>query len=121
MIISLGFLLLAATLGSWLAVSVAQGGANGWKVPLVHGLIGAGGLLVLILALGSRHRPVGAGMGLAGFGTGAEILLALALLFGLTIVRAGWNGRRPSGLVIGTHAMFAIGGIVMVLAIASLR
>lgn len=119
MTIALSFLLLAAAVGSFLALGVAEGRSNGWKVPLAHGLVGATGLLALVIAsVGFRAAPVD---GLAGFMPGAEILLGIALLFGLRVFFATRRGGRPSGLVIGTHALVAIGGIAMVLAIVSLR
>lgn len=118
MTIAFSLLLLAAAFGSFLALGVLQGTSNGWKTPLVHGLIGAGGLLVLVLASDAPHAS--RALGLAGFTPGAEILLGIALLLGVLVFSATWRRGKPPGFLVGAHALVAIGGIVMVLAIVSL-
>lgn len=114
MIAALGILCLGGALGGYLAVGFVRGRKAG-KVPLLHGAVGIGGLLALVLAEAARPGPPP--RGLAGFGIGAEIVLAIALVFGLLVLFAAIRGRRPSGVLIGTHATLAIGGIVMVLAL----
>jgi hypothetical protein len=122
MTIALIFLLLAASLGSYLAVGFLRGTpppAAGVMLGLVHGVIGAAGLLELFVALGSVHHL--ATYGLSGFGTGAEVLLCLAILLGLVVAVPAWTGKRPSGLVVGAHASAAITALVLVIAIVILR
>ena len=137
MTVAFGFLITAALLGGYLAVGYLRGPDAGspraritraritrawmtraWMTRAIHGVIGAIGLVELIVALG-RHRAL-APMGLGGFGAGAEILLGLALSLGLFVAAAGWRGHRSSGFLVGAHATAAIAGLTLVLAIVSL-
>ncbi|MGC9270443.1 MAG: hypothetical protein ACP5E6_09850 [Acidiphilium sp.] len=120
--ISLNFLIVAALLGGYLVafhLRAVPPPPAGWMIGLVHGTIGAAGLLELVVALAGHRPPRTAGLG--GFGVGAEVLLALAIALGLLIVASARRGGRPSGLVIGAHASVAITGIVLVLTIVMLR
>ena len=121
MTIALVFLLLTATLGGYLSIGYLRGTpppAAGWMLGLVHGVVGAAGLLELVIGL-DRHPPP-ASAGVAGFGVGAEALLGLAILLGLLVIMAAWRGKRLSGVVIGAHASVAITAIVLVSAIVAL-
>ncbi|SIQ21256.1 MULTISPECIES: hypothetical protein [Acidiphilium] len=121
MTIALVFLLLAATLGGYLSIGYLRGTpppAAGWMLGLVHGVVGAAGLLELVIGL-ERHPPP-ASAGVAGFGVGAEVLLGLAILLGLLVIMAAWRGKRLSGVVIGAHASVAITAIALVSAIVAL-
>ena len=132
MTVAFDFLITAALLGGYLAVGYLRGPDAGspraritraritraWMTRAIHGVIGAIGLVELIVALG-RHRAL-APMGLGGFGAGAEILLGLALSLGLFVAAAGWRGHRSSGFLVGAHATAAIAGLTLVLAIVSL-
>ena len=88
-------------------------------VPAAHGLAGAAGLAVLLLALhrGLPHTSLGTG----GFGPIAAVLLALALAVGLATAPAAWRRRRPSGALVAAHAGLAIVGLVMLLTLVALR
>jgi|KBSMisStaDraftv2_1062788.scaffolds.fasta_scaffold419869_2 hypothetical protein len=81
-----------------------------WPLGVVHGLIGIGGLLALLLALRGPSR--GEAMGVVAFGGVAAWLLAFALLAGLAVLVA----RQRWRLLIGVHATAAISGIVILAA-----
>ncbi|MDD2877566.1 MAG: hypothetical protein PHT60_09375 [Acidiphilium sp.] len=121
MIIVFGILVVAAALGGYLASGylrdIPPSNVNR-MIGVVHGAIGTLGFMGLVVAL-ARPEPL-ATIGLRGFGRGAEVLLGLALGFGLLVVLASWQGKRPSGLVIGVHASVAITAIVLVSAIVVL-
>ena len=122
--LALAFWLLcaAAVIGGGLAVAYVRGLAA--KPPpsailVTHGLLGAASLGALLLAL-NRGLPW-TGFGTAGFGPTAAILLALALALGLRVAWLTWLGRRPSELLVGSHAGLAIAGLVLVLTLVALR
>jgi hypothetical protein len=113
LLLSLCLLLIAAALGGVLA---ALSFRLGFPPPaaiygVLHGCLGAGGLAALLLAL--RGPPRGVAMGVGSFGAIAAVLLAVALLAGLTILAIRLRARQVSGLIIGTHATIAISGIVV--------
>jgi len=81
---------------------------------VLHGLLGAVGLAVLLLAL--RGPPRGVAMGVGSFGRVATIILATTLLAGLVIATMYFRRQRPSGLLIAVHATIAISGIVILAA-----
>jgi hypothetical protein len=87
-------------------------------LPALHGVIGAASLAVLLAALPTARGQ--AAMGTAGFDRISASLLALALVFGLTIACIVWRGRRPSGALIGVHAGLAIAGLALLLALIAL-
>jgi hypothetical protein len=107
-------LIAAAAFGALLAV-VQLRRADAPPVPLsvsgLHGLLGAVGLGLLLLAPRASHAAV---TGTAGFRSAAAVLLALALLAGLFILRARITRRRLSSGIVGMHAFLAISGVVLV-------
>jgi hypothetical protein len=88
-------------------------GGPGWQLGALHGLIGATGLVLLLLALGGPPRGVSLGVG--AFGLVAAVLLALALLVGLAVLVAFRLRRRP-GALIALHATLAVSGFVILAA-----
>jgi hypothetical protein len=83
-----------------------------------HAALGVASIIALRIAL--RRGLPQIGMGTSGFGQAATVLLALALAFGLRLAWLGWRGRRPSELLVGTHALCAIVGLVLVLSLVAL-
>jgi hypothetical protein len=118
LLLSFIVLLLAALLGSVLAAMHlrAENTPRGWLPGVLHGLLGAIGFPLLLLAL--RGPPRGEAMGIGAFGRIAAVLLALALVAGLAILIARLRYRRIPGLVIGIHATIAISGVVILAAYA---
>jgi hypothetical protein len=80
---------------------------------IAHGVVGAAGLAILLLALRGPARGVGAGVG--SFGTIAAVLFAAALLSGVGLLLL-----QRKGIVIAIHAGIAISGYVLLLAWSSL-
>lgn len=80
---------------------------------IAHGVVGAVGLLVLVLALRGPPRGVSAGVG--SFGMEAAVLFAGAVLTGIIIVLL-----RRRAIVMAIHAGIAITGYVLLLAWDSL-
>jgi hypothetical protein len=80
---------------------------------IAHGVAGAVGLGVLILAL--QGPPRGVATGVAAFGPAAAALFGMALLTGLVVL-----ALRGKALPIAIHAGFAITGYVLLLAWSSL-
>lgn len=120
--LAFGLLVAAGMFGGLLAVLYLRGPAVKpvhRAAPLAHGAIGAGGLVLLILAV--RYGAVTTGMGTAGFAPTAAGLIALALICGLVIGWTFWRGRRPGGGLVGAHASLAIAGIVLLLALVALN
>lgn len=118
---SLILLVLAASLGAYLVIGLLR--ATKPRPPdrligLVHGAIGAVGMLELVVGVGHLHGLQK--RGLAGFGGTAEILTGLAILLGLLVVNWSWQGRRPPGLVVAVHASVAITAIAVVMALAQI-
>lgn len=93
----------------------ATDGASQPPLPagIAHGVVGATGLAVLLLAL--RGPPRGAATGVGSFGTEAAALFAAALLTGIVIFF-----RRRKAVAITIHAGIAITGYVLLLAWNSL-
>ncbi len=107
----------AALLGVVLTLLYGTGRRRGLRFAgPVHGLLGASGLGLLVLALGGPAR--GAAYGVSGFGSMAAILLGCAILLGLLVLRARLRRRDPM-FVIGIHATLAIFGLVLLAAYAS--
>ncbi len=85
-----------------------------WAAGAAHGLLGACGLALLVLAL-QRPGPA-APPGTGGFRLAGAVVLGLALLAGLTILAVRLRrGRFGSGLV-GVHATLAITGLAVLAA-----
>jgi hypothetical protein len=80
---------------------------------IAHGVVGAAGLALLLLALRGPARGVGAGVG--SFGTVAAVLFVAALLTGIVMLLL-----RRKGVVMAIHAGVAITGYVLLLAWSSL-
>jgi hypothetical protein len=118
LLLSFIVLLLAALLGSVLAAMHLRGekAPPGWLPGALHGLLGAIGFALLLLAL--RGPPRGEAVGVGAFGRIAAVLLALALVAGLAILVSRLRYRRIPGLVIGIHATIAISGVVILAAYA---
>ncbi len=87
-----------------------------WLLGPLHGLAGASGVVLLLLALRGPARGVAYGAG--GFGTLAAVLLGLAILAGLVVMLVRRRRRDPM-LAIGLHATLAIFGFVLLAAYAS--
>lgn len=114
MLTNAAFVLIAAVvLGSLLAVVQLQRPARPpipWFVGLVHGGLGAAGLILMLLAP-ARAGAVQAGAG--QFRQIAAIALVLAFLLGLWIFRTRVASRSLSFGVVGVHALLAITGVVL--------
>jgi hypothetical protein len=121
--ITLAFILLAvaAAAGALLAIPFMRGKEvrrAHWVVTLGHGVLGAAGVVVLLVGLW-RGVPV-SGMGTAGFGPGAAVLFGLALALGVFIALASFARRRPAATLVAVHASLAIAGLVVLWAVVSL-
>jgi hypothetical protein len=104
-------------LGVTLALRYLRGGR--WPaIGVVHGLSGAAGLCLLVIALQGPRR--GDAMGVGSFGAAAAVLLAIALTFGLAIPVAHKRAPRAAGIVLAIHASLAITGSVLYLAWVSI-
>ncbi len=84
-------------------------------VGLLHGMIGAIGLLVLLLVL--RGPPRGVAEGAGYFGTTAAWLMGAALVTGVVVLLRRQNA--PTAMI-AIHSGFAITGYVLLLAWSSL-
>jgi hypothetical protein len=107
----------AVVLGVTLALQYLRG-RRVRIVGLVHGLVGAGGLLLLVIALQGPRR--GDAMGVGSFGTAAAVLFSIALALGLVFAVLRAFTPRLAGIVIATHASAAITAYVLFLAWVSI-
>ena len=82
----------------------------------LHGMLGALGLSLLLVALRGPARGVATGVG--SFGVISAVLLGLALAAGLLVLATSRRRRDPM-LAIGLHATLAIFGIVLLAAYAT--
>jgi hypothetical protein len=113
--LSLVLVLIAAALGAllvWLHLR-PDAPRPRWELGALHGVLGAGGLATLVLAL--QGPPRGEAMGVGAFGRIAAVLLAFALAMGLVLLIRRRRGRLTSG-PIGIHATIAISGVVILAA-----
>jgi len=85
---------------------------------IVHGVAGAIGFCLLLVALQGPRR--GDAMGVGSFGTAASVLFCIALVFGLLIAVMSRRAPRVTGLLIATHAGLAIIAFVLFLAWTSI-
>jgi hypothetical protein len=85
-----------------------------WPVAALHGLLGVGGLVCLVLAL--RGPPRGLAQGTASFGAVAATIFALAALAGGAILATHLRKKRRAGALIGLHAALAVTGFVVLAA-----
>jgi hypothetical protein len=119
--LTLAFWILAATvvLGSGLAFAHLRASRlPPWPVGALHGVAGATGLAVLIMALQGPAR--GAEYGVSSFGPAAA-LVALALLMGLVVLLLARRFKRTSGLAIAIHSTIAVTAFVLLLAYVSFK
>jgi hypothetical protein len=118
--LALAFWILAATvvLGSGLAfVHLRAARLPPWPVGALHGVAGAVGLGVLILALQGPAR--GAEYGVAAFGPVAAVLAAMALAIGLIVLLLARRFKRATGLAIAVHSTIAVTAFVLLSAYLS--
>jgi hypothetical protein len=113
-------LTLAVTFGAGLGLwhlRAAEGGVTHppASVGIIHGLIGAGGLAVLLMALRSSAHGVEAGAG--SFGLIAAAFFAAALMTGLAILA---RRRKNPVVTMAIHSGLAIVAYVMLMAWNSL-
>ena len=114
-------LAVAALFGAALAILYLRGSSAPRlppALPFAHGVLGAVGLILLMVVLGHGLAPTDNGT--AGFGLIAAGFFGLALALGLLIAAIAWRGRRPGGLVVATHASVAIAGVVVLAALVAL-
>lgn len=78
---------------------------------ILHGIIGAAGLVVLLLAL--RGPPRGVAAGAASFGMTAAWLFGVALLSGAVFY---FRRRKGAAIMLAIHAGVAITGYALLLA-----
>jgi hypothetical protein len=89
-----------------------------WQVGALHGVLGAMGVGVLLLALRGPTRGVETGS--SSFGLQSAVLLVAGLIAGVAIPVLARRQARPSSLVLVTHGGLAITGFVLLWAYASL-
>lgn len=110
-------LTLAVAAGTGLALWHLRATDDAGRPPLGvgigHGVVGAAGLVVLLLALRGPVRGVAAGVG--SFGTLSAVLIGGALLTGAALLLL-----KRKGAVMAIHAGIAICGYVLLLAWNSL-
>jgi len=87
-------------------------------VGIVHGLTGAVGLGLLILALQGPRR--GDAMGVGSFGIFAAVLFGLALASGPLMPLLARRAPHVAGAMVAIHASLAITAFVLFLAWASM-
>ena len=88
------------------------------RTGLAHGLLGATGLSLLLLALQGPRR--GEAMGMGSFGSIAAVLFALALTLGPLMPLLSKRTPRAAGVALAAHAVLAITAFVLLLAWVSL-
>lgn len=119
--LALAFWILAAAvaLGTGLAfMHLRAARVPPWPVGALHGVLGAAGLGVLILALRGPAR--GVKYGVSAFGPVAAVLAALALLVGLIVLLLARRFKRATGLAIAAHSTIAVTAFVLLSAYLSL-
>jgi hypothetical protein len=82
-----------------------------WPLALLHALSAIGGLGCLLLAL--RGPPRGLDLGTGSFGIFAATLIVMAALVGGLMLAARILKKRSAGILVGVHAMLAVGGFVI--------
>jgi len=94
-----------------------------WRRPAwvaaIHGIVGATGLGLLILALRTQD-PRAEALGVGAFAKYAAVLLSAALILGLVIGFGPLSIRRRRGFLIAIHGTIAISGFVLFMAYRSL-
>jgi hypothetical protein len=105
-------------LGVVLALRYLRGGRLPIAVGIGHGLIGALGLGLLVIAIQGPRR--GDAMGVGSFGLVAAVLFAIALVLGLVILSSRGRLPRLAGVVLATHASLAMTAFVLFMAWVSM-
>ena len=103
--VALGIVLAARVMGGSLLLA-----RRAAPVAHVHGALGLAGVVLLVVA-----RPT-LSPAAASLGASAMILLAGALLVGVSILIAHLRRRGASDLAIGVHATLGVGGFVILAA-----
>ena len=107
----------AAFAGAVLAVLQLRAGGRPpvpWPAGAAHGLLGAAGVALLVVALQRPGPPAPPGIG--GFRLAAAVVLGLALLAGLTILGVRLRRGQFGTGVVGVHATLAITGLAILAA-----
>jgi hypothetical protein len=107
----------AVALGVTLALRYLRGGRLP-VVGVVHGLMGATGLVLLVVALQGPRR--GVAMGVGSFGVVAAVLFGIALTLGPFVPLLTKRVPRAAGVVLAAHASIAITAFVLFLAWTSM-
>jgi hypothetical protein len=119
-LLTLAFWILATAvlLGSGLAfMHIRAAKIPPWPVGALHGVLGASGLGVLVLALQGPTR--GVQYGVSPFGPAAAFLAALALLIGLVVLLLARRFRRATAVAIAVHSTIAVTAFVLLSAYLS--
>ena len=88
------------------------------RLAILHGLVGAIGFSLLLIALQGPRR--GDAMGVGSFGVVASVLFGAALALGPFISFLRRRSPLTAGVTIATHASVAIAGFVLYLAWVSI-
>ncbi|HEY5802651.1 MAG TPA: hypothetical protein VIT62_03965 [Lysobacter sp.] len=98
---------IAAMGGLFLASHVLRGRLAPWVVSVLHALLGATGLLLLIMGVGQGGTPARA--------TAALAVLVLAALGGFYLASIHYRGRVAPKAVVFVHAGVAVTGFLVLL------
>ncbi|MGN6147887.1 MAG: hypothetical protein ACTHPD_05050 [Rhizomicrobium sp.] len=104
----------AVLLGAFIALSYLGLIRWRWWPGLIHGVLGAAGLLLLFLSLGGPPR--GVEFGVQSFGTIAAVTGTAGLLLGLIIAALNFFAKRRAGWLAGAHVTVAIAAWLFLMA-----
>ncbi len=106
--------------GFWLAALHLRESGKAPPLPVraAHGVLGAAGLLALLLTFGQPAQ--GADQGVGTFRLDAAVLLGAALAMGLGILITFRIAPKSAGAVIALHATIAMFGLAILAAYVSL-
>jgi hypothetical protein len=110
---------LAVAMGAGLGLLFLRPVPRSALLAAAHGLVGAAGLGLLILALRTPDPRAGA-LGVGPFAQYAAALIAAALGVGLIIGFGPVRIRRSRGLLIAIHGTAAVSGFVLLMAYRAL-
>ncbi len=118
--LSLILLGVAMLFGFWLAALHLRESGKAPPLPVraAHGVLGAAGLLALLLTFGQPAQ--GANEGVGTFRLDAAVLLGAALAMGLGILITFRIAPKSAGAVIALHATIAMFGLAILAAYVSL-